>query len=383
MGHAGSLRSSSKSRELEFPIATGIRRRSGSLVYSRNADVHVAYSALKRVEDEQDEGEEDSEEDSDGGEGKMEVSREADHRKVEVVQRELALNPSKCGDGSDILQFSAPIYYVDENDHKIRLDIMRMGSLRGSVLVSYHTMDDSAIAGERYFERSGHLHFEAGVCCMSIDIPIVENDRWSTTLEFKVCLDQPTHCKLGNYLHTARVKVIDDNVFPSDVFRGQVQQEEEIERIDGFWLFLEYCKLNCGLSGIAWRTWLTLVLDQMKNVYLVLKLKLSIYMVNDVFDDNNTTKTCANLLSDPCSKVCIISAGYILPMFALHAWEYAKLRLDIHGNSRLFLRTNVFRKYLNLSAASRREVVPTEVQEVILEDCDEAAEGYVAALEVV
>merc|ERR1712216_177845 len=147
--------------------------------------------------------------------------------------------------GLDIIQFAAPIYFVEEKDEILLIDIMRLGDLKGSCSVRYYSKDASAKAGRRYKACSGNVTFEEGEHTKTIEVRIISSRMWSTTLEFEMYLERPINCELDLYLHKSRVKVIDNDLFPSDKYARNIQKgEEDIEAINGVMLFLEYCKLN-------------------------------------------------------------------------------------------------------------------------------------------
>lgn len=64
--------------------------------------------------------------------------------------------------------------------------------------------EGSGKAGCRYEHVEGDLVFEKGVFERTIDIRILENALWSATLEFKVLLEEPMRCHLGNQEHSER-----------------------------------------------------------------------------------------------------------------------------------------------------------------------------------
>jgi len=125
--------------------------------------------------------------------------------------------------GDPVIQFSSPMYFAEEGvDDKMVLDVMRIGNQNMTSEVFYETEDDSAMNGRSYLATSGKLVFEPGVSLLPLEIPIINNDVWDTTLEFK-CRLKPEGSKnavLGQYLHVARVKIIDNNSFPTDNFSG-------------------------------------------------------------------------------------------------------------------------------------------------------------------
>ena len=108
----------------------------------------------------------------------------------------------------DIVQFSAPVFFAEEADAVVNIEVMRMGALQGDVRVGYSTQDLSAHAGKRYQCTSGVLHLVDGQSHANIAVPIIQEDIWAPTLEFKMTLSDPEACLLGIYLKTCRVKVL-------------------------------------------------------------------------------------------------------------------------------------------------------------------------------
>eukprot|EP00419_Tripos_fusus_P060941 CAMPEP_0172922070 /NCGR_PEP_ID=MMETSP1075-20121228/207128_1 /TAXON_ID=2916 /ORGANISM="Ceratium fusus, Strain PA161109" /LENGTH=113 /DNA_ID=CAMNT_0013782327 /DNA_START=286 /DNA_END=624 /DNA_ORIENTATION=- len=86
----------------------------------------------------------------------------------------------------DILQFDSAVYYVEESEQALALDVVRLGEFKDRIQVSYYTEDGSGIAGVRYEAASGTLIFEPGELVKTIKVPIIDTDDWATTLEFKV-----------------------------------------------------------------------------------------------------------------------------------------------------------------------------------------------------
>ena len=59
-------------------------------------------------------------------------------------------------------RFCCQLYYAQEGETPMAIDIMRLGSLKGSCTVKYQTVDASALAGREYESSSGQLIFENG-----------------------------------------------------------------------------------------------------------------------------------------------------------------------------------------------------------------------------
>merc|ERR1719267_308940 len=102
--------------------------------------------------------------------------------------------------GADIVQFSCPLYFAEESEGKLHVEVMRLGSLKGEVSVTYSTEDISATAGARYVAASGRITFLEGESNRTITVDIINKDEWCPTLEFRIRLSEPDNCYLGLYL---------------------------------------------------------------------------------------------------------------------------------------------------------------------------------------
>eukprot|EP00930_Biecheleria_cincta_P047101 TRINITY_DN32589_c0_g1_i1.p1 TRINITY_DN32589_c0_g1~~TRINITY_DN32589_c0_g1_i1.p1 ORF type:complete len:827 (-),score=142.55 TRINITY_DN32589_c0_g1_i1:24-2504(-) len=276
----------------------------------------------------------------------------------------------------DIVQFSFPIVYAMEGDSPLTVDVMRLGSLKGQVKVEYFTEDASAKAGIEYEEIAGELVFEDGEDLKTVEVTIFDDDRWAPTMEFKLRLRNADGCDMGKYLHICRVQRLDDDLFPSNTYREEIEQgEEAINSISAFKLFREYFQLNAQIPGMAWRTYVTLILDQVKNLYLLLSLVSRTYLVNVVLADGKETE---DELFIPDRKICaiIIGVALIVPMLLIHYWDYKRVTMDIVGRSKTFLQTTLLRKYLNYSESSRQIVSPAHMQVAITQEATDVAQGY-------
>jgi len=262
----------------------------------------------------------------------------------------------------------------------VSIDVMRLGSQSGRVSCFWTTEDGSGKAGNRYHANEGELIFEAGEIRQTVEVGICQTSQWAATLEFRLLLSEPEGCELGAYLHTCRVKVIDADTFPTSKYPQVAAGKEAIESIGALPLFGEYCKMNFGVEGIAWRTCVCLLLDQMKNLYIFYKLSAMAYMLNVVFHEVKANPSFT--VDDRVDVALLIGAGYIIPMAALHVWDLVRTKMDISGHSRCFLQTSIVRKYLNYNEQSRSEVSITEIQLAVREDSADMAEGYMAVLSI-
>jgi hypothetical protein len=95
-------------------------------------------------------------------------------------------------DGGDIVQFSSSLYFVDLTESSLAIDIMRLGSLKGRCSVSWETQAGSAKPGQSYVETAGSVTFENGEYLKEIKIGTIPGGIWRATVEFKVCVIEPT-----------------------------------------------------------------------------------------------------------------------------------------------------------------------------------------------
>eukprot|EP00930_Biecheleria_cincta_P072845 TRINITY_DN6018_c0_g1_i1.p1 TRINITY_DN6018_c0_g1~~TRINITY_DN6018_c0_g1_i1.p1 ORF type:complete len:906 (-),score=152.00 TRINITY_DN6018_c0_g1_i1:183-2900(-) len=283
----------------------------------------------------------------------------------------------------DTVQFGFPMVYAMEGDSPLTVSVMRLGSLKGRIRVEYFTEDASAKAGIEYEEIAGELVFEDGEDEKTVDVNIYDDDRWAPTMEFKLRLRNPSGCDLGKYLHICRVQRLDDDLFPSNTYREEIEQgEEAINSISAFKLFWEYFKLNAQIPGMAWRTYLTLFLDQLKNMYLLLTLVARTYLVNIVLVDGKDTED-ELILPDRDLCAILIGLSLVAPMFLIHFWDYRRTTMDIQGRSKSFLQTTLLRKYLNYCESSRQIVSAAHMQVAITQEANDVAQAYGEVLSLV
>lgn len=176
-------------------------------------------------------------------------------------------------------------------------------------------------------------------------------------------------------MHTARVKVIDDDHFPHNKFHGLAAQD-----VSGIDLFLCYCMWNFRVAGIRVQTLLTIFIDQLKNAYFLVGMYAQAYLVNVVCNPSDTVSG-RLLLPTRLETAYLVCAIIVVPYFVLHAGERARTRMDVAGRSTAFLRQNLFRKYLNLSDSSKNEVKPEHFEHTAMAEAPSLASGYSAALE--
>jgi len=288
-----------------------------------------------------------------------------------------------CG-GSDILQFSAPVCFADETEGSLKVDIIRLGTMKGRVAAKFATKDMSAKSDEQYGSVSGQLVFEDGEHTKTIDIPILEDSDWTPTLEFEIQLTHAQNCDLGLYLHHCRVKILNFDKFPTDKYAEEIDKgHEAISEIDDWGLFREYCKLNFDSAGVKLQTAFILIFDQLHNIVLFGNLWVGVYIVDTLFARGGASSSQLIVPNNRYHTALLIGLWFVVPLVILQAWDTLKTWLDIKGTSRAFLQKSMLRTYMDFTADSRAGISPAELDMVIEESAAQCAASYVAALDIV
>lgn len=278
-----------------------------------------------------------------------------------------------------MLQFTSEIFFAEEEEEEVLIDIMRLGSMEGRVSCSYCTEDGSGKAGSRYQASSGEVVFEEGELNKTIRIRIINSEDWAATLEFKVKLFNPDFCELGKSLRVCRVKVIDQDTFPTSTYRKEVAGNMEmIGSLGVFRLLTEFCKWNYKQGSTARKTLVYLLLDQTKNLYLLYKLWAMAYLLNEVF--KGLDKDPDFTIDQRTEQAIMIGVGWIVPMALVHLWDHLRERMDMLGHSAANIEKSAMRKYLNYNIDSQGRVDVAKLSSVLSVSSHSAAKGYMAVL---
>lgn len=290
----------------------------------------------------------------------------------------------------DVVQFDTAIYYANEVEGGLKADILRFGMMEIECRVDYTTEDAYQVktydGSKKFLPVSGQLVFKPGEVFKTIEVPIIEDDRWEPMLEFKIRLSNPVNCRLGRYLFVARCKVIDNDYFPTNRLGKQLEStDEEDVHLEGnasdLELMLEYFKLNYEFAGVGWRTRAALAIDQLQNIYFLLTTYLVTYITDDILGPNPEV----NLLipGNRDLTLALVGALYIVPYVLLYLLDQYKTELRIAEISRSALQENIFATYLNWGENTRKSVPPGQVTLAVTKDAAEIVEtGYMKLFEV-
>jgi len=312
---------------------------------------------------------------------------------VERVEEDVSVKGASPPDeneaaGDDIVQFDSAVYFAEEEEGSMSLDVIRMGTMKGTITVDYHTEDGSAQAGGRYESVSGTLAFAPGEVFKTIKIPLVVLDKWDTTLEFKIILTNPQQCELGRYLYLSRVKVIGPLFFPSSRYSEEMLEygstAEGLQKagISGLDLFYEYCQLNLKVPGIKEKSIGFLIIDQLNNFYFLLTTYIVQYAADSVLGGGDP-----ETLPIPGRKgetLILLAVLYLLPFAVLNLLDVWKAQQKVAEESRASLQKSIFRKYLNFDEISRSGVSSSDLGLSMISDADDiVSSGYMNVFELV
>lgn len=247
----------------------------------------------------------------------------------------------------------------------------------------FETADASAKAGVKYTKVSGKLTFEAGQSLQQISVTMMSDDNWDATTEFQIFLKEPQGTDLGKYLDNCRVKIIDDDAFPTNRFRDLLQSQQ-CDQVPHWPLLIEYIKFNYSDHTVRAGTWKVLMVDQLHNLFFIHNIYLSWYMVDKVLSKKGQENPQDTYTGEPESTLFLIMVWMILPLFLLHWLDYKKCFWKVGGTSRKKLQANLLRKFLNYDEDSRSGIQSSDLIMAMTRDApDLFSHGYASVFKLV
>lgn len=127
--------------------------------------------------------------------------------------------------------------------------------------------------------------------------------------------------------------------------------------------------------GLRMKISVALIIDQMHNAYMALKLWLNIYLVDVVFSKEPEAKDKLLVPNQQLDTAILVGFLFCSPMVALFFLEAFKIHMDIDGHVQEDLQKKLFRKFLNYSEESRVEVPATIMLKAIQQNAEKLAQG--------
>lgn len=311
---------------------------------------------------------------------------------------------------ASVIQFSSAVYFCEESEKHMTFEIVRLGRHEGEAWCEWQTEDSSAKAGVKYEASGGIMTFAPGEATKEITIRLLDDDAWDATVEFGIVITRVGGAQLGKYLYRTRVKVIDDDVFPTNAYQTKLQAHRERE-IPSVGLMYQYMKMNMRNPQIRRDSIRQVMLDQLHGMYFVLTLYLQMYLVDIVLapsdkgelDDGRllkqTINSSARMLASSWIPVhgllvpghrrqtaMVIAAMWVVPFAILHCIDLSKCYLRVPGLARKTLQANLLRRFLNYREdihAIRSAHGNSDITMAVLRDVHEVVDyGYMMILEV-
>ena len=234
---------------------------------------------------------------------------------------------------------------------------------------------------QRYLAAAGTLEFGHGESIRILEIELVDDDNFDSTLDFHVILDGGRNCIVDPAGNRSVVMITDDDIFPSNSFEEQIKQgsEEGLYAVGWSLLFsfMYFCFIH--VRSIRWKTCLYMLLSMLGNAYYLSTIFLRVYLVDTVLD-NITPGTSERLWfkGDRDATSIALGLAWILPNFILLGSDYFAMKvLEMGFGIRYHLRVNLFRKYLNYTDRSHHMVPLQDLKISMMEDIPElVSQGY-------
>jgi ABC-type multidrug transport system fused ATPase/permease subunit len=280
----------------------------------------------------------------------------------------LALPPLESLEQPDLptVQFTMPMFFAKEMDGYAAVEFMRIGTtsmlstIRGNTVVYWETVDGSAKAGVKYIKSSGKVEFKPSDTFVEVKVPLINNNDWDPTLDFYIALKEEglQNGHLHRYHMRCRVKIIDDDAFPSNAFHDDLINNRA-HKVPGFRLMMEYFKMNYKNKMVRSGTKKHLLADFAANLYFITLLILKAWMINELF----MPVLRGEKRWDDAGKLALVMIAlcYYVPEYFMQLLDFQKYHWKVAGTSRMLLQSNMMRKFMSYTGSIRKDVDHGEV----------------------
>jgi len=321
-----------------------------------------------------------------GGQSAKRIAAHAQH--LRELDAEIARISDHAGldamHGDPIVQLSSFMYIVAEVQECLVVEVVRIGNLEKPSQVKWCTVAGSAKEGEQFIAGRGTITFDPGEATKELKVQLVQNDAWNTTTEFGLELlpEGLTGAVLGAYLYHARVKVCDDDAFPTNKYKKQILQRTS-EDVPGFYLLVEYFKMNLLDPVVRRGTFKMFLVGALHNFRFLIMLYIRVYLVDSVLNPKKDDSELWPFLG-PKSKEAqytIIPLIQFLPLILFHYLDIKALGWKVGGKSRSILQKALLRKFLNYDEVSRAALESSDVVMAMTRDAPAVVQdGYMGIL---
>lgn len=245
------------------------------------------------------------------------------------------------------VQFDTAVMYAEEGE-SCQVNIMRLGGLHTACSVDYETAD-SERWGNRFEALKGTVHFKPGDRMKTVILHIAEDDEYQgSEVEILIRLSNPQGCRLSGHLKQVRVKLLDDDVFPTNKFAEDVQRDHSTESWregKNFSMLVEFGKLVYRRTSSG--SIKLIAAGQVNNLIYISEIRIMMAIVNAFSSDD-----------DPPSFMYIIALalGLVIPFGITHLLSYQSKGWGVGGGARRLLLEGLMASFLNCQEVNRHKL---------------------------
>jgi len=273
-----------------------------------------------------------------------------------------------CGDEGDpsersVVQFATRMMYIGESGVQWPIVVMRIGCLETSCSVTYCTEADE-FEGIKYEAiHKTKLEFAPGESFKTIHLQLRENASYDNVIEAQLFLDDPERCTLGMELHRMRVKIIDDDVFPDNKFKEQLEKDHTTDSWrsgQDFAMVMAFAKM--AFLATMPGSLKAVLADQITNLIYISTLAINKALIT----------TLAASVSEEISRGWQVLLAYALcltlPFLIEHYLSYRRQFWQIGGGARKLLLHGLMEKYMYYQESTRDLIDLSEFKLTFSED---------------
>lgn len=287
-------------------------------------------------------------------------------------------------DNRTLITLTATQFFCSEGDGFAIVGIMRLGNLKSESRVRYTTVDHSGegAAGQCYDHIDGELVFAPSEAFKEIRVVVHDDDQWGNTVEFSFDLLEEglSGALLNRYLQSAVIQVLDNDAFPTNKYKDEVDAENWHAIPDDL-LMIEYFKLNYSDPVVKKGTRKMIVLGSLHNIYFLLKLYVNVYLVDGVLKGTDEDLF---VVKNKVASLWLIFLINVVPFCFLFFLDQRKFGWKVGGKSRAILQLSLLRRFMNYADESRDSVDKGDLVMAMARDVTKlVTDGYIAGLKLV
>merc|ERR1740123_29201 len=266
----------------------------------------------------------------------------------------------------DKVQFLCRNFYVRESDRQVTVKVGRLGQREGSASVHFETA--AGTASNKFKSKEGVIEFAPGETQKEITIDLISDPCWHATEEFSINLSEPNGVELGRNLKTVRVKIIDDDVFPSNKYCKEIMRPapegvlpQNVGTGPGMashWgVMVEYFKLNFRNPVTRKGSIKCLITDEIDNAIKIGRIILSLYLVDEILTKYQHEDVDEN---EYMVRLLVVALIGLVFTFIEHFMDFRRCFWKVAGSSFNTLQSNLLRRSLSYTPENR-VLVPTSL----------------------